>query len=199
MADAATGKGKRRRNGTVNATVASLLGFLHAGPMTGWELVAEAEQQIGNFWSLTRSQVYRELVQMEASGLIVAGERGPRDRRPYTLTDAGRAAFLDWASQKPERESIRYPLLLRVLFGHLMPPEVLQASITSQRAEHAARLAQLQQVRREVERNPSANPYRTATLEFGLAYERAVMRWFDRVLPTIVERVESETGGRASS
>jgi hypothetical protein len=44
----------------LNPTAASLLGFLHAGPMTGWDLVATAETLIGDFWSLTRSQVYRE-------------------------------------------------------------------------------------------------------------------------------------------
>lgn len=197
MADAG-GDGKGRGSRTVNATVASLLGFLHAGPMTGWELVAEAEQQIGDFWSLTRSQVYRELTQMEASGLIVAGERGPRDRRPYTIAKAGREAFLAWAAQEPEHESIRYPLLLRVLFGQLMPPEVLRASVSSQRAEHAARLTYYQQVMREVERNPAADPYRTATLEFGLAYERAVVRWFDRVLPGILDRAEEQRGRQPS-
>jgi len=32
--------------------------------MTGWDLVAVAQQRIGNFWTLTQSQVYRELTAM---------------------------------------------------------------------------------------------------------------------------------------
>ena len=80
----------------LNATAASLLGFLHEGPKTGWDLVATAQDRIGKFWSLTTSQVYRELAAMETAGLIVAGEKGPRDRKPYSLTDAGRRAFADW-------------------------------------------------------------------------------------------------------
>ena len=53
---------------TLNPTAASLLGLLHHGPMTGWELVSSAQTTIGLFWSLTRSQVYRELSAMTAAG-----------------------------------------------------------------------------------------------------------------------------------
>ncbi len=59
------------RNGSptpLNATAASLLGFLHEGPKTGWDLVATAQDRIGKFWSVTTSQVYRELAAMEAAG-----------------------------------------------------------------------------------------------------------------------------------
>src|SRR5690606_21166455 len=79
----------------LNPTAASLLGFLHHGPMTGWELSQTAMTVIGAFWSLTRSQVYRELLRMADDGLVEAGEPGPRDARPFSLTPAGRQAFLD--------------------------------------------------------------------------------------------------------
>jgi DNA-binding PadR family transcriptional regulator len=46
-------------------------------PMTGWDLVATAERVIGDFWSLTRSQVYRELSSMAEEGLVEAGGAGP--------------------------------------------------------------------------------------------------------------------------
>ena len=65
----------------MNATAASLLGFLHEGPLTGYELVSTAQRTIGDFWSLTQSQVYRELAWMAEAGLVEAGERGARDRR----------------------------------------------------------------------------------------------------------------------
>ena len=67
----------------VNATAASLLGFLHERPMSGWDLVATAQALIGDFWTLTRSQVYRELAAMETADLIVAGTAGPGGRRPW--------------------------------------------------------------------------------------------------------------------
>jgi DNA-binding PadR family transcriptional regulator len=163
----------------LNATAASLLGFLHGGPMTGWDLVARAEKEIGDFWSLTRSQVYRELAAMTEAGLVEAGERGQRDRRPYRITDAGRAAFTAWVNREPGPETIRFPLLLTVLFGQHLPPPRLAAALAAHRTVHAQRLAEYEAV--EVEQDP----YAAAVLDFGRCYERAVLDWFDRLPPEL--------------
>jgi len=125
----------------LNATAASLLGFLHDGPLTGWDLVATAQQRIGAFWSITQSQVYRELTAMAGDGLVEAGERGARDRRPYAITDKGREAFATWVAELPAPEMIRFPLLLTVQFGAHVPRETLAAHVSHHRAAHAQRLA----------------------------------------------------------
>ncbi|MGH3319249.1 MAG: PadR family transcriptional regulator [Streptosporangiaceae bacterium] len=164
----------------LNATAASLLGFLHEGPLTGWDLVATAQRVIGDFWSLTQSQVYRELATMAEAGLVEAGERGRRDRRPYAITDAGRAAFAEWVGREPGPETIRFPLLLTVAFGHHLEPERLATFLGDHRAMHARRLAAYEAQRKAAEatdREP--DPYAMATLDFGLCYERAVLAWFD--------------------
>jgi len=170
----------------LNATAASLLGFLHEGPLTGWDLVATAQGRIGNFWSLTQSQVYRELTAMAEAGLVAAGERGPRDRRPYAITAAGRAAFASWAEREPGPESIRFPLLLTLAFGRHLPPGRLAAIVGRHRAAHAARLAGYERTRTAIETaGMGDDPYAQATLEFGVGYERAVLAWFDRLPPAI--------------
>lgn len=174
------------RDRPLNATAASLLGFLHHGPLTGWDLVATAQAVIGDFWSLTQSQVYRELTAMAEAGLIAAGERGRRDRRPYALTDAGRAAFAEWIAREPAEESIRFPLLLTIGFGRHLPPRQLAAFVGSHRAAHAARLAAYEaQHAAAVASSDDPDPFALAPLEFGLAYERAVLAWFDALPPPI--------------
>jgi DNA-binding PadR family transcriptional regulator len=166
----------------LNATAASLLGFLHGGPMSGWDLAATAETVIGDFWSLTQSQVYRELDQMAAAGLVAAGEPGARNRRAYALTDAGREAFADWIDQPPGGEHIRFPLLLTVSFGRHLPADRLRGCIEAHREVHAARLAAYEQQHADATApGVDADPYALATLEFGLAYERAVMGWFGQL------------------
>ena len=45
----------------LNATQGSLLGFLHDGPKTGWDLLQEVSATLSRFWSVTPSHVYREL------------------------------------------------------------------------------------------------------------------------------------------
>ena len=170
----------------LNATAASLLGFLHDGPLTGWDLVATAQVRIGDFWSLTPSQVYRELAAMADAGLVAAGERGRRDRQPYALTDAGRAAFAAWVECEPGPETIRFPLLLRIMFGRHVPPERLAAIVHRHRAVHAQRLAGYEEsCAAALAGGGQPDPYAMATLDFGLAYERAVLAWFDQLPPAI--------------
>ena len=167
----------------MNATAASLLGFLHERPMSGWDLVATAEALIGDFWSVTRSQVYRELAAMEAAGLVVAGPPGPRERRPFELTDAGRAAFRAWLQEAPGPEQIRYPLLLTIAFGRHLPPERLAAFITEHRQVHEERLAAYRALQAQAGGN--FDLYATATLDFGIRYEAAVLDWFDNLPPAL--------------
>jgi DNA-binding PadR family transcriptional regulator len=167
----------------LNATAASLLGFLHEGPMTGWDLVATAQALIGDFWSLTRSQVYRELAAMERNGLIRAGAVGVREKRPYELTDVGRAAFTAWLEQEPGPENIRYPLLLTLAFGRHLSPERLARFVATHRQVHAARLEGYEQLRDSAGDN--LDPYALATLDFGIRYERAVLEWFEHLPPAL--------------
>ena len=176
----------------LNATAASLLGFLHERPMSGYELAATAAAVIGDFWTLTQSQVYRELASMADDGLVMAGERGTRDRRPFAITDAGREAFARWVVLPPGGETIRHPLLLTLSFGRHVPPDRLAAFLRRHRDAHVERLQAYELEEREATRAAvPPDPYRLATLAFGLMYERATLAWFD-ALPDSLTLVSSE-------
>lgn len=124
--------------------------------MTGWDLVAAAQERIGDFWSLTRSQVYRELRRMADDGLVRAGPRGRRDRRRYELTDAvtvtyeaaragmgrlmrreGFAAGISTganveAAQRIARESRPNDTILTFAYDHALDyPTILEEMVTS--------------------------------------------------------------------
>lgn len=164
----------------LNATAASLLGFLHHGPMTGWDLSRAAEVVIGGFWSLTRSQVYRELAHMAAAGLVQAGPPGLRDAVPYSLTDAGRQAFAAWVARPPAEETIRFPLLLAVAFGGHQDQTLLRSHLAAHHEIHRKRLADYEvRARAALAAGEQADPWAGATLDFGLRYERMVLEWFD--------------------
>jgi DNA-binding PadR family transcriptional regulator len=167
----------------VNATAGSLLGFLHEHPMSGWDLFTTAQVLIGDFWTVTRSQVYRELAAMEAAGLVVAGPPGARERRPYEITAAGRAAFSAWLHQPPGSEQIRYPLLLTIAFGRHLRSEELARFVAEHREIHEQRLAGYRSLQADAAGN--LEPYAAATLDFGIRYEAAVLDWFDHLPPAI--------------
>jgi DNA-binding PadR family transcriptional regulator len=169
----------------LNATAASLLGFLHDGPMTGWDLVVTAQDRIGAFWTLTQSQVYRELATMVADGLVEVGPPGPRERKPHAITAAGRAAFAGWLDREPGPDQVRIPLLLTIAFARHLPAERLAEIIASRRTEHAERLAGYRAARDALGGTGDDERTRRATLEFGLRHEQAVLDWFD-LLPELL-------------
>ncbi|MDX6217330.1 MAG: hypothetical protein QOG99_2914 [Frankiales bacterium] len=181
------------RDDRLNATAGALLGLLRDGPRSGYDLVAAAEQLIGGFWTITRSQVYRELAALADRGLLDRGRIGPRDRQPFQLTPAGRAAFRRWVNTSPEPENLRIPLLLMLTFADAIDADRLPGMLSDHRAEHARRLATYRSLDRELTAQGVPEEQRV-TLAFGISYETAVLRWFDR-LPASM----NATGGTTQS
>ncbi|WP_028922686.1 PadR family transcriptional regulator [Pseudonocardia acaciae] len=166
----------------LNATGASLLGFLHDGPRTGWDLLRAVEHNLGHFWNVTSSHVYRELKALEARGYIEAGPRQARERRPYSITQEGRVAFTEWLSQEPGLETMRIPLLVTLWFGAHLDPALLRRFLDSHRAINERRLAYYRSVPAEM---LAENPYLAAVVGFGIDYERAVLNWMDGLDDTL--------------
>jgi DNA-binding PadR family transcriptional regulator len=158
---------------TLNSTQGSLLGFLHEHRKTGWDLLQEAQRGLARFWNVTASHVYRELKVLEERGLIEAGELGPRDRRPYAITSAGRAAFAEWIALEPGPEQIRIPLLVSLWFGKHLDDATLAGFVASHRVAHEQRLADY----REVAGSVTDDPHVDAVVQFGISYEEAFLDW----------------------
>lgn len=152
----------------LNATQGSLLGLLFDGPKTGWDLLHEVQAGLSRFWNVTPSHLYRELHALEDRKLIAAGQPGVRDRRPYSITAAGKTSFRAWLEEAPGPEQIRFPLLVKLWFGRHLDESSLARFIDSAREEHAARL---QLYERIVTGAPDA------VISFGIAYEQAVLGW----------------------
>src|SRR5919198_3062816 len=112
----------------VNATAAALLGLLHEGPMTGGQLMAAAQRRLGAYWSMTRSQVYRELPALAEAGYVKLGKPGARSSQPYSITPAGKRAFARWLAEEPGRETVRNPVALRTAFGKHQSASQLKAA-----------------------------------------------------------------------
>jgi len=161
--------------GPLNATAGSLLGFLDSGSMSGWELAGAVQATIGNFWNVTRSQIYRELGDLSARRLVEPGAPGPRNRRRYAITPAGRKAFAGWIRREPGQELIRFPLLLTMFFADHVPPDELARFVDTHRRRHQDRLAFYRSM---MKGSPPTSP-RVQTLRFGIAYEETFLKWLD--------------------
>jgi DNA-binding PadR family transcriptional regulator len=115
----------------LNATAAALLGLLHEGPATGGQLVSAARDRFGSFFSVTRSQVYRELPALADAGLVRLGKQGPRSSQQYLVTAAGKKAFKGWLSSEPGPDHLRSPLILRLVHADALTAKQRAALIDS--------------------------------------------------------------------
>src|SRR6188508_3579467 len=74
------------------------LGLLAREPASGYDLLRTFEQSMANVWPATQSQLYGELNKLAADGLIEVSDVGPRGRKEYQVTDAGRTELIRWVT-----------------------------------------------------------------------------------------------------
>ncbi len=160
----------------VNATSAALLGLLHEGPMTGGELVATAGERFGSYFSVTRSQVYRELPVLAEEGLLRLGKQGPRSSQQYAVTAAGKRAFKAWLNSAPGADQLRSPLILRLAYAGALTPKQRASLVGSARDAYAGRLMEARAVVRAAD-----DPYAKAVAEFTVGHLRAVIKLLDAI------------------
>jgi DNA-binding PadR family transcriptional regulator len=160
----------------INATAAAALGFLHNGPMTGWQLAQAVEVSLCDFFNVTRSQVYKELRALAAAELVEAGETGPRDRRPYTITAAGRAAFSQWLHADPAPEIMRSPFHLKLFFANHLDSSTLERFVRKYREHNEERLAYYRALEPTIEK---VSPNGMHVLRYGIAARETALRWID--------------------
>lgn len=160
----------------LNATSAALLGLLHEGPMTGGQLVAAARERFGSFFSVTRSQVYRELPALAESRLLRLGKQGPRSSQQYVITAVGKRAFKAWLNSEPGAEHLRSPLILRVLYAGSLTPRQRSALLGGAREVYAGKLADARAAVRSAQ-----DPYRKAVADFTVGHLRAVIKLLDAI------------------
>lgn len=171
-----------RRRGTVsrvtelNATAAALLGLLHDGPMTGGALVSAARSRFGGFFSVTRSQVYRELPALTEAGLLRLGKQGPRSSQQYLITTAGKKAFKHWLTSAPGPDHLRSPLILRLVHAGSLSPKQRAELVAGAKASYVARMEEVRTAAKGV-----SDPYAKAAADFAVAHARAVVKLLDAI------------------
>lgn len=164
------------RMSDLNATSAALLGLLHEGPMTGGQLVAVAGERFGSFFSVTRSQVYRELPVLTEAGLLRLGKQGPRSSQQYVITAAGKRAFKSWLNSTPGSDHLRSPLILRLVHAGQLTAKQRAALVSSARADHVLQLEEARTAART-----ATDPYIRAVADFVVAHRRAALKLLDAV------------------
>jgi DNA-binding PadR family transcriptional regulator len=97
------------------------------------------------FWAAADSQWYGEPKRLANLGFLRSEKRPgrTRERTHYTLTDAGRAALVEWAAEPARFPRIQHEAVTRLLLGDLVPDSVLLAGLEGLRSDLAEITAQL--------------------------------------------------------
>ena len=154
------------------------LGLLAQQPGSGYDLLKRFEKSMANVWPATQSQLYGELNKLADAGLIEVTDVGPRGRKEYQVTDAGRGELLRWVTTPQDDPPYRNPALLRVFLLGEIPPEDARKYMMSV-AEHCdSELARLEQLRDCIHwTDADADFYGRAALEYGLRKEATEAEW----------------------
>ncbi len=164
----------RRDSGgaSISPTGSVLLGMLSGGDqLSGYDIKKWFNWSTRFFYpSPAFSQIYSELKRLEQQDLVRSRvEEGTRNRRVYTITDAGRAAVIDWVNNDVvEPPVLKHPPMMRVIFGHLQNPGRLREILT----EHADNV---ERIRRSAEIEA-----RWAGEEPAWSYARLALRWSEQ-------------------
>ena len=160
-----------------------VLGLLATyGPATPYDLKRWVDASIGYFWSFPRAQLYVEPERLARLGLLTERREGTgRHRRVFSLTDAGREVLQDWirASDSAQVE-LRDPGLLKLFFGGAVEPADVLAVARDEQAHHAARLAEYERIRPQLEADPDA-AFALATIRLGLRHEQVAVDFWREI------------------
>jgi DNA-binding PadR family transcriptional regulator len=177
----------------------AVLAALLEGEASGYELSKAFDVSFANFWPATPQQLYRELERLAQDGLVkarfVQQERRP-NKRMFTLTEAGREDLRAFAAEQPRRPiAVRDELLIKL--QAMEDPETPRALIEERTTWARAKLDRYERLRdrlldgrtedeylREADR---VGPY--LTLLRGISFEEENLRWCERVLAVLTQRV----------
>jgi DNA-binding PadR family transcriptional regulator len=159
----------------------ALLGLLAEEPASGYDLTRKFERVLQRYaWHARNSQIYPELNHLAGDGLATVVEEGPRGRRTYAITDAGRAELRRWMRNPPDQFNVRNEFVLRLFLLSALEPGEARAALHGLLAQNDAALADL---REQVDKfdalaEPGAPPpLNRLVAEFGLRSFETLRDW----------------------
>ncbi|WP_306232093.1 PadR family transcriptional regulator [Agrococcus beijingensis] len=160
-----------------------ILGMLAVAPMTGADLKRHFDSTVAHLWSADKAQIYRTLAGLVEQGLasvtVIPGTNAP-DRQEHHLTDAGRAALVDWLRSELDRQPEREPFLARLFVSDALDDDGVLLLVERRRAAAVEQLAVYEGIRESAAAPADrGGRLRLATLEHGIRQARTELAWLD--------------------
>lgn len=164
------------------------LGLLAQHPGSGYDLLKRFEKSMANVWPATQSQLYGELNKLAHTGLIEVSAIGPRGRKEYRITPAGRTELKRWITNPADDPPERSAGLLRLFLLGELPRDQALAHLTAMATHADAEVARLKELEASIPWPDADDRYGHAVLEYGLRLNAMQAQWARWLIETIDNR-----------
>lgn len=149
-----------------------ILGFLLNDSLSGYEIGALIKQSTNNFWQESDASIYPTLKVLTKEGLVSseAAYVGKRKKEIFTITDAGRKAFLGWFKKSPAPDAHREEFLLKLFFTDETTKEQMQQHCDEKLQELKKLHEKYKEIEVSLEAQLPQKTYWLKTLRVGLAH-----------------------------
>ncbi|MQY06784.1 PadR family transcriptional regulator [Actinomadura macrotermitis] len=155
---------------------------------SGYDLLKMFEISLGNVWPATQSQLYGELGKLTDAGLIEVVGEGPRGRKAYGITEAGRTELLRWITEVPVKPARRDDAMLRVFFLGQVDPAKAQEFLGGQAAVLRERTEQLKALEGAIDwDDDNLSVYGRLVMEYGRRFLAMRGEWYAWAAEEIAE------------
>jgi PadR family transcriptional regulator, regulatory protein AphA len=182
----------------------ALLGLLAEKPASGYELAKAFEGELGRYaWQAGHNRIYPELARLTEESLIEVVAEGPRGRRTYALTKAGRTELRSWLLQPRTGGPVRSEYVLRLFLLSALDREdarKLLREVADRNAQEAAALREALALKAPM--SPGGKlPFGWLAGGYGLRQYEAARDWAEWALDELDRtevRADSEVSKPAS-
>ena len=180
----------------LNKTSLAILGILSRGPQSGYDVKKVFTTITSHFWRAGYGQIYPQLKQLDAKGLVRRKTAKPTKRlgkHIYSLTAQGRKSLGQWLRSPVESQPWRIEILLRLFFGRQVPvsENIRQVEIYRlHRQEELIELGEIERHLREDHADDPDQPYYLLTVDYGKKVVQACLDWCDQSLASLKKMEE---------
>ncbi|WP_375449473.1 PadR family transcriptional regulator [uncultured Devosia sp.] len=145
------------------------LSILYEDDATGYEIRRLCvEGDCSYFVEASFGSIYPALAKLEADGLVhsrVERQDGKPSKKVYSITGAGRAAFIGALHEPLGEEIFRSPFLLFARFAHLLPADLVETRLN----EYLEHMTQSKKKMEDLIAERSCNASDTWVINYGRA------------------------------
>lgn len=166
----------------INKTQHIILGFLQERALSGYELGKMIKASTSHFWQESDASIYPTLELLTKTGKVTVKTEavGKRNRKIFTITQAGKDAFDAWFTVTPEPSIYRDEFLLKLFFTTTQTQDVMKKHVEKHINELKAHLDTYENIEKMLRDEHSDKPFWMMTLQNGIAYTKAQLAWLQQ-------------------